>query len=167
MLQSKVRLGRRASGERAQLSLWWIPDRLGRSTYTHQPLPSTFTCDIVPGGGGDRGIGGGLAGTHCPHRAWLLCSTISQWALVASRERLNEARTVWRTKAAGQHPALWSIPALFRPQSQTFLFHLAFLSPGLPPFFSSQSAPNNGLTYKALSVVWSASHQRGEVSKRR
>lgn len=94
MLCSKVRRGRRASGERAQLPLWWIPDRLGRSA--DQPLPSTFTCDIVPGGGGERGIGGGVAeeALRCPHRAWLLCSTISQWALPASRERLNEARAV-------------------------------------------------------------------------
>lgn len=48
------------------------------------------------GGGGDRGIGGGEAeeALRCPHRAWLLCSSISQRALPASRERLNEARAV-------------------------------------------------------------------------
>lgn len=165
MRQSKVRLGRRASGERAQLSLSWMPDRLGRSTYTPQPLPSTFTYDIVPGGGGDRGIGEGLAGRHCPHRAWLLCSTISQWALVASRERLNEARTVWRTKAAGQHPALWSIPALFRPQSQTFLFHLAFLSPGRPPFSLNLPPTMDSLT--KLWVLYSLPVTKGERFQRK
>lgn len=95
-------------------------------------------CPRWRGGGGDR-IGGGLgeeAGS-CPHRAWLLCSSISQRALPASRERLNEARAVWRTKAAGQHTSLWSVPALFRPQTQTFLFHLALASLGRAPFFLS------------------------------
>lgn len=98
MACSKVRLGRRASGERAQLPLWWILDRSGRCT--DQPLPSTFTCDIVPGGGVEEekkeGKVEGFAeeALRCPHRAWLLCSSISQRALPASRERLNEARAV-------------------------------------------------------------------------
>lgn len=133
MPYSKVRLGCRASGEKAQLPLWFIPDRLRRCT--DQLLPSTFTCNIVPGG---EVVGEAL---RCPYRAWLLCSSISQWASPTSRERLNEARAVWRTKAAGQHPVLWSIPALFRPESQTFLFHLAFLSWGLVPFFPLNLPP--------------------------
>lgn len=133
MPYSKVRLGRWASGEKVQVPLSFIPDRLRR--FTDQLLPSTFTCSIVPGGR--------LAGValRCPHRAWLLCSSISQWALPTSRERLNEARAVWWTKAAGQHPILWSISALFRPESQTFLFHRAFLSLGLDPFFPLNLPP--------------------------
>lgn len=62
---SKVRLGRWASGERAQLLLWWIPDRLGRSA--DQPLPSTFTCDIVPGGGVEEETEGKVEGLQRRH----------------------------------------------------------------------------------------------------
>ena len=123
----------------------------------HRPTPPIhFHLWYCPrwrgGGGGDRGKGGGVAeeALRCPHRAWLLCSSISQRALPASRERLNEARAVWRTKAAGQHPALWSVPALFRPQSQTFLFHLAFLSLGVAPFFPLNLPP----TMESLTKLW-------------
>lgn len=130
MPYSKVRLGRWASAKKAQLPLSFIPDKLRQCT--EKLLPSTFTCSIS----------GGLAGValRCPYRA-SLCSSISQWALPTSRERLNEARAVWRTKAAGQHPILWSISALFRPESQTFLFHHAFLSLGLVPFFPLNLPP--------------------------
>lgn len=133
MPYSKVKLCRRASGEKSQLPLSFIPDRLRRCT--DQLLPSTFTCSIVPGGGFVA------VALRCPHRAWLLCSSISQWALPTSRERLNEARAVLWTKAAGQLPILWSISALFRPETQTFLFHRAFLSLGLVPFFPLNLPP--------------------------
>lgn len=52
-------------------------------------------------------------------------------------------------------------------RSRPFCFTLPFFLPQASPFFPSQSAADNRVTYKALSAVWSASHQREEVSKRR
>jgi hypothetical protein len=60
-------------------------------------------------------------------------------------------------------------PTLASSDPRTDLFVSPCLSffPRLAPFPPSQSTADNRVTYKALSAVWSASHQREEVSKRR